>query len=156
MSKKISFAIAIMIIFAIFIYKLPVEINKEFSGKTISSVSANSNKPAAISINGKLHRNLFSQDSFSGTVIIGSETMQVSTPIPANLNMRIKGLKAKLSGKPIEAVGIKVETGAVKTTGQVMFSRRLDMLWGYSNALREQYNDSSLDFEGSLLVNNLP
>ena len=96
-----------------------------------------------------LHRNLFSLDSFSGSIVVEGKSMYVSTPVSANFNMRVKGIQAKLRNKPIEAVGTLPESGVVVTTGQVLFSREFDMIWGYSKAMREQYKDSNITFSGS-------
>lgn len=148
MNKKKLFVLALALIVAILIYKNPVEINREFWGITRSSVSANSNKSVLIRIEGELHRNLLSRDNFSGMIVVDGKSIHVQTPIPANINMRIKGIGDKLGGMPIEAVETQAENGFTKIRGQVMFSREFDMVWGYSDSLREQFNDNDLTFSG--------
>jgi hypothetical protein len=147
-NKKILFVLALALIAAILIYKNPVEISREFWGTTQSSVSANSNKSILIRIEGELYRNLLSRDSFSGVIVVDGKSIHVQTPIPANINMRIKGIGDKFSGMPIEVVEAQVENGFTKIRGRVMFSREFDMVWGYSDTLREQYNDNDLTFAG--------
>lgn len=142
------FLVVIVIIVIILVYKIPVEVHREFWGNTLSPASGNADKQVLISIEGYLHRNLFSEDGFSGSVVIDGKPMSIRTTIPANINMRISGIKDKLKGKPIFALATRVEAGSVKTIGQVILSRDFDMVWGYSSSMREQYKDNSVMFAG--------
>lgn len=149
MRKRIWLLVIIAIIAAVLVYKNPVEIQRKFYGSTISSIGSN-NKAITIRIGGYLHRNLFSQDRFSGSAIIDGKFINISTSIPDNLKMRIGGMRDKLKGKPILAVATHLEEGYVETIGQVIISRDFKMLWGYSDDMREQYNDKDIAFAGAL------
>ncbi len=133
---------------AIFFYR-PIKIDITFyDGYILSYDNENIEDSSKIQIIGELSRNLFSERTFKGEVILDDIIMSVQSPkSDISVGRFFKKKKGLNNGiKQLYLSEIKYKGSSAETIAVINITEDFKSLYGYSKELRKAYGDNSIFF----------
>lgn len=145
--RKIINILLVVIVLITMWYTTPIKIDKTFTeGFILSYENERVDHKGEIHIIGELSRNILSDNTFKGEVIVEEFLMKIQSPSTHNIKSRFIGLKSKFSKEPLMVSGMEFQGSHVQITGVIYISRDFSKVWGYSNEMRKYYEDNSVVF----------
>ena len=115
-------------------------------GYILSYQNESINHTVEIQLIGELTRNFLTTNTFRGKLMVGDLTMLVESPFSGGI-LDIKNRnQSKNKIRQIEVNEIKYDDSHIETKAIIHISEDFKTLWGYSNEMRKNYEDTTLLF----------